>query len=88
MENPYAVVRTAVESKTNGATPLVMAAKNGHLNAVMFLVDQLNADIEQVCKSNVIVWVFLVDNDGVIQPFHPTLFLTALSLMSLIQRGI
>ena len=42
------VVQVAVASKTNGATPLVIASKNGHLQTVEFLISELNADIEQV----------------------------------------
>lgn len=42
------VVQVAVSAKTNGATPLVMASKNGHLQMVEFLISELNADVEQV----------------------------------------
>ena len=37
-----------VHSKTNAATPLIMACRNGHLNVVEYLVDKCHADIEQV----------------------------------------
>ncbi|XP_046678153.1 protein fem-1 homolog CG6966 isoform X2 [Homalodisca vitripennis] len=37
-----------VGSKTNGATPLVMACRNGHYQVVEYLVERCNADIEQV----------------------------------------
>jgi len=47
-ENPPDLVRTAAIAKTNGATPLVMASKNGHYDAVKFLIEELSADIEQV----------------------------------------
>ncbi|XP_075238424.1 protein fem-1 homolog CG6966 isoform X2 [Lycorma delicatula] len=36
-----------VLTKTNGATPLVMACRNGHQEVVEYLVDRCNADIEQ-----------------------------------------
>lgn len=42
------IVQVAVSSKTNGATPLVIASKNGHLQAVEFLISELHADVEQV----------------------------------------
>lgn len=47
-EQPEEAVKTAVMSKTNGATPLVIAAKNGHLETVEFLIRRLEADVEQV----------------------------------------
>lgn len=37
-----------VSARTNGATPLVMASKNGHLSCVEYLVERCNADLEQV----------------------------------------
>uniref|UniRef100_A0A1B6E6C9 Uncharacterized protein n=1 Tax=Clastoptera arizonana TaxID=38151 RepID=A0A1B6E6C9_9HEMI len=36
-----------VGAKTNGATPLVMACRNGHHNVVEYLVDRCKADFEQ-----------------------------------------
>ncbi|KAL1139940.1 hypothetical protein AAG570_006917 [Ranatra chinensis] len=36
-----------IATKTNGATPLVMACRNGHYDVVEYLVDRCNADIEQ-----------------------------------------
>jgi ankyrin repeat protein len=41
-------LQKAVSSKTNGATPLVIASKNGHLKVVQFLISDLKADVEQV----------------------------------------
>ncbi|CAL4122180.1 unnamed protein product, partial [Meganyctiphanes norvegica] len=41
-------VSLLVQARTNGATPLVMAAKNGHLNCVEYLVERCSADLEQV----------------------------------------
>nr|XP_053628741.1 protein fem-1 homolog C-like isoform X2 [Cherax quadricarinatus] len=35
-------------ARTNGATPLVMASKNGHLSCVEYLVERCSADLEQV----------------------------------------
>lgn len=39
-------VKTLVHSLTNGATPLVMAAKNGHYEVVQYLVENCHADVE------------------------------------------
>lgn len=39
-----------VSATTNGATPLVMASRNGHLDVADYLLDRCNADIEQVCN--------------------------------------
>jgi len=36
-----------VATKTNGATPLVMACRNGHYDVVEYLVTRCNADLEQ-----------------------------------------
>ncbi|XP_014275622.1 protein fem-1 homolog CG6966 isoform X3 [Halyomorpha halys] len=36
-----------IGTKTNGATPLVMACRNGHYDVVEYLVDRCNADLEQ-----------------------------------------
>jgi ankyrin repeat protein len=35
-----------VNSATNGATPLIMACRNGHITVVTFLVNRCGADIE------------------------------------------
>ncbi|XP_064474446.1 protein fem-1 homolog CG6966-like [Ornithodoros turicata] len=35
-------------AKTDGSTPLVMAARNGHLEVIEYLIERCNADIEQV----------------------------------------
>lgn len=45
----YAVeeLKNVIGIKTNGATPLVIASKNGHLDIVRFLIEH-GADIEQV----------------------------------------
>ncbi|KAB7499268.1 Protein fem-1-like protein C [Armadillidium nasatum] len=37
-----------VNSRTNGATPLVVASKNGHIYCVEYLVDHCSSDLEQV----------------------------------------
>ncbi|CAG2056639.1 unnamed protein product [Timema podura] len=36
-----------VAAKTNGATPLVMACRNGHYDVAEYLIERCNADIEQ-----------------------------------------
>ncbi|KAK7873054.1 hypothetical protein R5R35_000340 [Gryllus longicercus] len=36
-----------VGAKTNGATPLVMACRNGHYDVAEYLIERCNADIEQ-----------------------------------------
>lgn len=45
---PKDEIRKIVSLKTNGATPLVIASKNGHLDVVEYLLTKCNADIEQV----------------------------------------
>ena len=37
-----------VHAKTNGATPLIMACRNGHLDVIEYLVKTCETDIEQV----------------------------------------
>jgi len=39
-------VKSIVHSRTHGATPLVMAAKNGHIEVVQYLVEHCKADVE------------------------------------------
>lgn len=41
-------VLTLVGTQTQGATPLIMACRNGHHQVVEYLVERCNADIEQV----------------------------------------
>lgn len=41
------VVKQLVQSKTNGATPLIMAARNGHFEVAKYLIEQCGADLEQ-----------------------------------------
>ena len=36
-----------VSAKTHGATPLVMACRNGHYDVAEYLIEKCNADIEQ-----------------------------------------
>jgi len=40
-------VRSLVACKTNGASSLIMACRNGHAAVVSFLVTRCHADIEQ-----------------------------------------
>ena len=37
-----------IQSKSNGATPLIMACRNGHLDVVEYLVEKCSSEIEQV----------------------------------------
>ena len=41
-------VQQHVTAKTNGATPLIIACRNGHLRVVEYLIDKCSADIKQV----------------------------------------
>lgn len=41
-------VKMLVSATTNGATPLVVAARNGHLEVIVYLIEKCHADIEQV----------------------------------------
>jgi len=41
-------VSLLVSARTNGATPLVMAARNGHSEVATYLIERCRADIEQV----------------------------------------
>lgn len=45
---PKEEVQRLVSATTNGATPLVMASRNGHLDVADYLLDRCHADIEQV----------------------------------------
>jgi ankyrin repeat protein len=36
-----------VAAKTNGATPLVMACRNGHFDVAEYLIEHCRADAEQ-----------------------------------------
>jgi len=36
-----------VSAKTNGATPLVLACRNGHREVVEYLVEKCSANVEQ-----------------------------------------
>ncbi|KAK3791282.1 hypothetical protein RRG08_012470 [Elysia crispata] len=41
-------VSMLIHSKTNGATPLIMAGRNGHVEVVKYLIEHCRAEIEQV----------------------------------------
>ncbi|CAG5119524.1 unnamed protein product [Candidula unifasciata] len=41
-------VSMLIHAKTNGATPLIMAGRNGHLEVVKYLIEHCRAEIEQV----------------------------------------
>ena len=45
---PKDEVRLLVSTRTNGATPLVMACRNGHREVAEYLLDRCSADPEQV----------------------------------------
>ncbi|CAN7939087.1 unnamed protein product [Ixodes hexagonus] len=45
---PKEEVEMLVSATTNGATPLVMASRNGHLDVADYLLEKCHADIEQV----------------------------------------
>ncbi|KAH7962102.1 hypothetical protein HPB52_014428 [Rhipicephalus sanguineus] len=45
---PKEEIQRLVSATTNGATPLVMASRNGHLDVADYLLDRCQADIEQV----------------------------------------
>ena len=49
LENkPPDEVQKVVAAKTRGATPLIMACRNGHLAVVDYVLEKCSADIEQV----------------------------------------
>lgn len=41
-----------VAAKTNGATPLVVACRNGHYDVAEYLIQKCNASIEQPGSGN------------------------------------
>lgn len=41
-------IRKLVHAKTSGATPLIMACRNGHIDVVKYLLEVCQADVEQV----------------------------------------
>lgn len=45
-------VALLVSARTNGATPMLMACRNGHLDVVEYLVERCDADIEQPGSGN------------------------------------
>ena len=45
-------VALLVAARTNGATPMLMACRNGHLDVVEYLVERCHADIEQPGSGN------------------------------------
>lgn len=49
---PKEEVKLIVSLRTNGATPLLIASRNGYLQVVEYLIEKCNADIEQVGSVN------------------------------------
>jgi len=49
---PKDEVALLVSARTNGATPLLMACRNGHLDVVEYLFERCDADIEQSGSGN------------------------------------
>ncbi|XP_013773127.1 protein fem-1 homolog C-like [Limulus polyphemus] len=47
-QKPKEEITSLVTTRQNGATPLVMASRNGHLEVVEYLLEECKADIEQV----------------------------------------
>lgn len=45
-------VSMLVGAKTSGATPLVIACRNGHTDVAEYLIEHCNADIEQAGSGN------------------------------------
>ena len=43
-----------VAAKTNGATPLVVACRNGHYDVAEYLLERCNANIEQTGSGNIL----------------------------------
>lgn len=44
-----------VAAKTSGATPLVIACRNGHYDVAEYLIEKCNADIEQPGSGKVLL---------------------------------
>jgi ankyrin repeat protein len=42
-----------VAAKTNGATPLVMACRNGHYDVAEYLIEHCKADVEQLGSGKI-----------------------------------
>ncbi|ELU05424.1 hypothetical protein CAPTEDRAFT_205477, partial [Capitella teleta] len=47
-DRPLDDIEDLVEGKTNGATPLIAACRNGHKTTSEYLVEKCKADVEQV----------------------------------------
>ena len=47
-QRPENEISMLIHATTNGATPLIMAGRNGHLEVVKYLVEICKAEIEQV----------------------------------------
>jgi hypothetical protein len=41
------IVKEIVSARTDGATPLVVACRNGHFEVAQYLIEKCHADLEQ-----------------------------------------
>ena len=49
-----------VGAKTTGATPLVIACRNGHYDVAEYLIERCKADIEQPGSGNIFCFAILI----------------------------
>lgn len=48
-----------VAAKTSGATPLVIACRNGHYDVAEYLIEKCHADLEQPGSGNLFNYLLL-----------------------------